>query len=327
MGLIRRSRLSSLVLGVRNRFDQIGKRILRGALEPGGAVKSQLEIPSADAQAVDTWFEPDPGREASLRRAGLLGRMASGPTLFEPFRNTPGVEDARDCFRKQLALDHARILEARKREEPRPAFPRLWLFSSGRPEGVLRGYGMMPSFPTGFYEGPEALMVGVVVLRELPRERDTLLLRLMGAGAVLKEAVAELARLPEDAWEREVAMPALLAARVEIPQDSSDESEREFLMSTQDVYEEWERKTREQGVALGLERGLERGREEGEQAVKRALTLVYEARFGAVPGSIADAIESVHNLPTLERWLVLAGTRSQPEIAAAIQAETKAPAS
>jgi hypothetical protein len=46
-----------------------------------------------------------------------------------------------------------------------------------------------------------------------------------------------------------------------------------------------------------------------------------------VPSSIAAAIESVHNLPTLERWLVLAGTRSQPEIAAAIQAETKAPAS
>ena len=165
---------------MRNRFDQIGKGILRGALGPGGIVASQLEIPSADAQAVDTWFEPDPAREASLRRAGLLGRMAPGPTMFETFRNTPGVDDLRDCLRKQLALDHARALEARKRELPRPAFPRLWLFSTGRPEGVLRGYGMvsMPGFPVGFYEGPEALSVGVVVLRELLPDRETLLLRI-----------------------------------------------------------------------------------------------------------------------------------------------------
>jgi hypothetical protein len=316
-----------VLCNVRNRFDLISKKILRGALEPGGAVASQLEIPSADAQAVDTWFDPDPAREASLLRAGLLGRMATGPTMFEPFHNTPGVDDFRACQRKQLALDHARVLEARKREEPpRPAFPRLWLMSSGRSEGVFRGYEMrpMPSFPPGFYEGAEAMVVGVVVLRELPRTRDTLLLRLMGAGSVLAEAVAELARLPEDAWEREVAMPALLAARVEIPQDSSDESEREFLMSTQDLYEEWERKTRERGLAQGLTQGREEGR---EQEVKRAITLLYEARFGAMPRSITDAIEAAHDTATLERWLILVGTRLQAEIAAALQAEAPSPAS
>ncbi len=308
---------------MRKRFDQIGKRILRGALEPGGTVANQLEVPSADAQAVDTWFEPAPGREASLERAGLLGRIASGPSMFEPFHDTPGVDEFRDCIRKQLALDHDRVLEARKRELPRPPFPRLWLFSSGRPEGIIHGYGLtpIPSFPPGFYEGREAMGVGVVVLRELPRDRDTLLLRLMGAGAVLKEALAELARLPEDAWERQVAIPALLAVRIEIPQDSRDESEREYLMSTQNLYEEWEHKTRERA----LEQGRDQGREEGrEEEAKRALTILYEARFGAMPRALADAIEAVHDTPTLERWLVLAGTRSHEEVAAAVQADRSA---
>lgn len=197
---------------MRNRFDQIGKKVLRGALELGGTVATQLEIPSADAQAVDTWFEPAPGHEASLERAGVLGRMASGPTMFETFSDTPSVDDVRGCLRKQLALDHSRVLEAQRQALPRPSFPALSCISSGRPESVLHGYGLTPkpSFPPGFYEASEAWAVGVVVLRELPRDRSTLLLRLLGAGAVLKDAVEDLARLPEDAWERQVAMPALL---------------------------------------------------------------------------------------------------------------------
>src|SRR4051812_1166349 len=116
------------------RFDQIGKKILRGVLEPVGAVTSQLEVPTADAQAVDTWFEPDPRRQAERARAGLLGRMAPGPTMFEPFHDTPGIDELRDCLRKQLTLDHSHVLEAKKHELQRPPFPQLWTFSTGRPE-------------------------------------------------------------------------------------------------------------------------------------------------------------------------------------------------
>src|SRR5262245_47192007 len=102
------------------RFDQIGKKILRGALTPIGAVATQFEVPTADAQAVDTWFEPDPRREAERVSAGLLGRMAAGPAMFEPFHDTPGIDELRDCLRKQLTLDHIRVLEATKRELSRP---------------------------------------------------------------------------------------------------------------------------------------------------------------------------------------------------------------
>ena len=303
---------------MRKRFDQIGKKILRGALGPGGAIANELEVPRADAQAIDTWFEPAPERQAERERAGLLGRMACGPTMFEPFHDTPGIDDFRACLRKQLALDHARVLDAQKQDHRRPLFPQLWSFSSGRPGSILKGYGLkaMPGWPAGFYQGQEAEAVGVVVLRELPRERDTLLLRLMGAGSVLKKALAELARLPSDAWEREVAMPALLAARVAIPQDSTDESEREYLMSSQDLYEQWEQAT----IAKGLEKGLEKG-------AKRTLAMLYEARFGAIPPTIADAIEQTHDTAVLERWVVIVGTKSREEVAAAVRVGSTAPTS
>jgi hypothetical protein len=301
---------------MRHRFDQIGKKILREALTPSGEVKTQLEVPTADAQAVDTWFEPAAEREAERQRAGLLGRMASQPTLFEPFHDTPGVDDFRDCLRKQLTLDHARVLEARKRAEPRPSFPQLWVLSTGRPESVLVGFGLraMAGWPAGFYQRHEADAVGVVVLRELPRERDTLLLRLMGTGAVLQEALAELGRLPKDAWERQVAMPALIATRMQIPQDDMSEEERAYVMSIDSVYEQWEQQV------------TEKAREqEREMGAKRTLRMLYEARFGAMPGAFAAAIEATHDVAALEHWILLVGTRSLEEVTAAVLAGASAP--
>ena len=282
-------------------------------LAPAGAVASQLEILAPDAQAVDTWFEPAAEREAERQRAGLLGRMSRKPTLFEPFHDTPSIDDHRGCLRKQLTLDHARVLEARKRAEPRPPFPQLWVLSTGRPESVLAGYELraMAGWPAGFCEGREAESVGIVVLRELPRERDTLLLRLMGAGAVLREALAELGRLPIDAWERQVAMPALIATRVKISQDSASEEERAYLMSIDGLYEQWEREVRQATR---------------EEDAKRTLRMLYEARFGAVPSAIAAAVAATRDTATLERWIILTGTRTADEVAAAVVAGA-APAS
>lgn len=76
-------------------------------------------------------------------------------------------------------------------------------------------------------------------------------------------------------------------------------------MSTEDPYEEWERKTRVQGA-------------------KGALLIVYEARFGAMPHALAAVVEAEEDVAALERWLTLAGTRSQEEIAAAVYAGSTA---
>ncbi|MFT3771331.1 MAG: hypothetical protein QM820_38435 [Minicystis sp.] len=139
------------------------------------------------------------------------------------------------------------------------------------------------------------------VLRELPRERDTLLLRLMGAGAVLRDATADLLALPEDAWEREVALPLLIALRFEIPQDFSGEDERELLMSTTDLYEHWKDHYKSEGV-------------------KQSLRMVYKARFAAMSDETAAAIEATHDVAILNRWLDLIATSTPDEILRTIRA-------
>ena len=185
---------------MRNPFDQLAKRIVERALAPAGPVLIQHEI-APDTRAADIWFEPDPAREAVLRERGLFGRLMSRPSLLEPFHGTPDLDDMRACVHKQLSLDQTRLAKARREKRSRPPFPHLWVPSTGRPVGVFEAYGFtpMPGFPPGCWGRREADAVGIVVLRELPRDRDTLFLRLMAADEVLAEAIVELLGLPEDA--------------------------------------------------------------------------------------------------------------------------------
>ena len=320
---------------VYKRFDQLAKRILQAVLARAGVVSNQHEV-AAEAQEIDTWFRLDPALRAELDAVGVLGRMIDGPTtLFEAFHEAPSVDDYRDALRKQLVADHLDVLDARARQAPRPMFPRLWILAAGRPEKVIRGYGLtaIPAFPSAFLEGQPEERVGLVVLRELPPTRETLLLRLMGAGEVLRAAIAELGRLPGDAWERRAAMPPLLALRMEIPHDSAEAEEQEYLMNSMELFEQWEREVRKQGLERGVKQGLEQGVKQGldrgvkqglERGVKKGLARLYRARFGEMPEAIATAVEAMHDPETLERWLDLFEVRSADEIAAALGAETPA---
>jgi len=87
------------------------------------------------------------------------------------------------------------------------------VISSGRPHGGIEGLAV-PSddrLAIGIYEARSAV-TRLLVVNELPVGARTLLLRLLGAGSVLKQAIAELqpaGRGPE----RTLALPVLLRFR------------------------------------------------------------------------------------------------------------------
>ena len=161
-------------------------------------------------------------------------------------------------------------------------------------------------WPHGIYEGPPLLWTRLVVVNELPVARDTLLVRLLGAGAVLKQAIAELKELQAEAPERTLALPILLRLRLTVPSDPAKQTtdDQEFLMDTQDIVETWRREAIQEGV---------------ERGIKQGLIEVYEARFGAMPEDLRTVVEDTDDEPTLRAWLRLAGTRSADEVAAAIR--------
>jgi len=135
----------------------------------------------------------------------------------------------------------------------------------------------------------------VVVLAELPRTRETLLLRLLGSGGRLAEALSDLEALPAGAWERTIATPILvhfgLTARDELQTNEEDNVSAEIRA----WYEDYKRQQEEE---------RNRARDEGraEEAARNLLT-VLRVRGVAVPDVARERILAEKDPARLERWL------------------------
>lgn len=125
---------------MRNRFDQFAKGVLRDLLRPTGFVATEHEV-SGDPQKIDVWYVPDPAHEADRSELGLLGRIASAPSLFEPYHDTPSPDEITGCAQKQLHFLHDLDLRAERGAVAAagPASrPVMWILSSGNPRQGLR---------------------------------------------------------------------------------------------------------------------------------------------------------------------------------------------
>ena len=301
-----------------NLFDQLGKKIGHRALSPSGVTVVQDEIAS-NAHYADLRYEPDPAREDERARLGLLGQLVSVLCLIEIFSSAPGEDAVLASVGKLVAFRQERRREADKatqgherREKPAPPFvrPFLWIITAGRPSTVLSLLGAVPAegWPLGVYMSPGKpldigdrpahpsepggmLRVGIVVASELPRDRSTILIRIMAGGAVLPAALADLAALPAGAYEREVASRDVLELRKALGNmPNRTMEEEEFIVSTQDIVEE----LREEGRVIGRDEGRVLGRDEGrvlgraEEAARAVLT-VLRVRGIVVPEADTQA--------------------------------------
>lgn len=266
-------------------YDQAAKALLDGVLENAGRVETQHEL-GTEPQWIDIWFEPDPLAKAP---AGVLGRMARRACAFELFQRPPDVDQVLACLGKQIGL-HQRALRKRGalREQPMPA---LWLIASRVPSAAMQAFAMQPlaTWPRGTYRMPApALPLRLVVVAELPRRRATLLLRLLGSGAVLAAALDDLARLPPGAWEQTAAARALDVLRFAelAPSARLDPYAAEIIMKATQVYERIKSEGRAEGVL------------DGE---RRIVASLLKERFGELPARIEKRISSA-DAATLERW-------------------------
>jgi hypothetical protein len=255
-------------------FDRFGKEMVRDAVEGRCTVESDAEVP-ANTRRIDLWITPREDCASAPDPFGLLGRITSSSVTLEFFHNPPSGEELHLCLLKYG--EFRRFLSRRK---TLPPIPTQWVISAGRPETAIVGLGFRPMAAgvSGIYESPPLHYTRLVVVSELPVTRDTLLMRLLGAGAVLKHAIAELEALPADAPERRLALPVLLRLHLTVPSDPAKHTsnEQEFLMDTEDIVETFRRKAIEEGVKQGLEQGE-----------RKVLLRLLRRRFGtAVDGEI-----------------------------------------
>ncbi len=276
---------------MRNRFDHLAKQIGKEALGASGPTVAHDEI-SPETQHADLRHEPDPARKAERERLGLLGRIASVLCLIEVYGHAPSPDEFRACLAKHIAFwqQRARKARARKGRRQRGAFvePTLWIIAAGAPKAILTKLELKPAdgWPDGVYFfGDDVLRVRIVVASELPRERSTLLVRLMAAGPLLTPAIDDLTKLPEAAHERAVAEHILLDLNNVLGQKKNrTPEEQEFIVT--------------------MRRSWEDARDEGriEKQAADVLT-VLRARGIAVPAAARKRILAEKDLERLERWL------------------------
>jgi hypothetical protein len=187
---------------MRQPFDAAAKALIDAALQ--GVCDVTLQAPTTtDTLYIDALVTPK-ASEAELLARGLLGRMALTPCAIEAFADTPGPYDVDHCFARAL------FLGAKRR-----ATHRLWVIAAGEPRSAIEAWGLRSrrGWPRGVLLSAAPSRLAVVVLSQLPRTAETLLLRLMGSGALLHDAVVEARALPPSAWERTIIDDVLLQMR------------------------------------------------------------------------------------------------------------------
>ena len=115
--------------------DQISKRVLEFALDPGGDVYLELEAPLLAPQRLDFWFRAGQWPQQDTPCLRTLMGMTRRDCSFEPYSATPpcGVI-VRGCLRKQMNWFEHLCQEAERKEVPAPPMPPQWILSPGRPE-------------------------------------------------------------------------------------------------------------------------------------------------------------------------------------------------
>jgi hypothetical protein len=289
-----------------NPFDQLAKKVGKEALDASGLTVVQYEI-SRDAQHADLRHDPDPARGAERARLGLLGRIAEVLCLIEIFGHAPDGAEVRACMSKHFAHWEECAVKARARNKrrkqkdlpPEPAVPPfLWIIVAtvSAPMLLELKADARPGWPAGVYlHGGDLYRVGIVVASELPRDRFTLLVRLMASGAVkggLADALADLAALPEDAHERSVAEGIVVHLQGRLAKKSiRTPEEEEFIVTIQGGFKEARALGRDEGLALG--RAAE---------AARAVLAALRVRGMIVSDVVRERILAEKDLERLERW-------------------------
>ncbi len=273
----------------KNPFDQFSKQLLEEVLAPYGTVEISLEV-AGESQFVDVFFEPSTNQAITPQALGLLGRIAQTPCLLEPFRNQPSAFEIRSCLQKLYHV-HGTYLRKAKREKESIAegdLPLLWIFASSASDALLNGFGAFSSedWGSGVYFLPPSSQAAIVAINQLPRNEETLFLRLLGKGQTQKQAVDEVIAIDAREPKRAVILRLLSNWKISIEITGQVEAEEELMMALTQAYLEWEQQTEQRGEQTGEIR-----------LILRQLS----RRMGTLPANVEAQIQALA-LPQLEAF-------------------------
>jgi hypothetical protein len=317
---------------VRTRHDEWSKRALSLWLTALGDVELDVRI-AGQSRRGDVLYTERRAVPAHRKRLGALGKLARGRVLFEISRNPFTHVELKSCVLKAVELEAKEARAARRagRKRSQVVAPALCAItpSMSVPFAAQAGATPVSSGMEGQYTLAPMWGTMIVVVDELPRDRSTLWLRLLGRDEVQSEAVQELLDMSEQEPLRDATMALLVAWQQSLPPSvQQSEDEREMTMNLERVYERWERKTLAKGRAEGKAEGKVEGKAEGKVEGKaegkvegKAETLleVLDARGLTVTSAQRKQVLACTDAARLDAWARKAVTT--PSVAALLSGD------
>jgi hypothetical protein len=271
--------------------DQFAKDYLEELLKPFGEVQAASQV-AGEIREIDVLFTPFPNQTTNVELLGLLGKLATTPAIFEPFRNPAGTEEICDCLLKSLEVRGA-LRRAAKREQTNKTkiqIPKLWILTPTASRNIISGFSetTKPDSLPGIYYLAKSLHAAIVVIHQLPQTQETLWLRLLGRGTVQKRAIDELAALPLNQPYVKITLELLynLQKNLKINQSSQTE-DQELIMRLAPLYQQ----------------DRELAKQEGEQ---RLIIRLLNRRIGEIDSLLIQKVQqlSVEKLEELGEALL-----------------------
>jgi hypothetical protein len=305
--------------------DQFAKDYLEELLKPYGKVEAPSRV-AGEIREIDVLFTPFPEQNTDIEALGLLGKLATTPAIFEPYRNPVSKEEICDCLLKLLEVRGALQREAKRNQTKvtESNIPKLWILTPTASQNLLSGFNgtlTADSLP-GIYYLAESLRTAIIVIHQLPKTQETLWLRLLGRGTTQKQAIDELAALPLDQPYAKITLELLynLQENLRINQNQEIEIEdRELIMRLAPLYQQQRELVRQQGLQEGLQQGLQQGEQRGLQQGEQQLILrQLNRRVGEIDSSLivkvkelsiekleelGEALLDFTSVADLENWL------------------------
>lgn len=265
--------------------DQFAKDYLEELLKPYGEVQAASQV-AGEIREIDVLFTPFSHQTTNTELLGLLGKLATTPAIFEPFRNPASTEEICDCLLKSLEV-RSGLRRAAKREQTSKVkieIPKLWILTPTASRNIISGFSGItkPDSLPGIYYLAKSLHAAIVVIHQLPQTQETLWLRLLGRGTVQKRAIDELAALPLNQPYVKITLELLynLQKNLKINQSSQTE-DQELIMRLAPLYQQ----DRELAKQEGLEEGL--------QKEKRLIIRLLNRRIGEIDSLLIQKVQEL----------------------------------
>ncbi|MEA5569276.1 DUF4351 domain-containing protein [Anabaena sp. UHCC 0399] len=279
--------------------DQFSKDYLEELLKPFGTVQAPSRV-AAEVKEIDVLFTPTPTPTANLETLGLLGKMATTPAIFEPFRNPASIDEISDCISKLSEIKSAMQREAKRNQTkiPTAEIPQLWILTPTASKNIISGYGgqLKSNWGDGVYFLATYFRTAIVVIHQLPSTQETLWLRILGRGRVQQQAIDELVALPTNHPFGRATLELLYSLQQNLRINQNTETEdRELVMRLAPLYQEDRERARQEGLQQGVQQGE-------QQLILRLLN----RRLGNIDISLIEQVQrlSIEQLEALGEALL-----------------------